>query len=71
MRHKFKTIVILLGLYAAKKTYGLYNSFTTTMKQLTGQDTAPEEVYQKSESEVELANYLGLSSNHMLQLTIF
>jgi len=36
MNHKFKTVVILLGLYAAKKTYGLYNSFASTIKQLTG-----------------------------------
>lgn len=46
--HKFKTIVILLGLYAAKKTYGIYNTFSSTIKQFTGTETEPEEMKPKS-----------------------
>ena len=70
--HKFKTIVILLGLYAAKKTYGIYSTFTSTIKQITGAETAPEEQKPKSESEVAMAAYISQKpQQHMLQLTIF
>jgi hypothetical protein len=68
--HKVKTIVILLGLYAAKKTYGIYNTLSDSFKSITGGDKT-EQVRPDNKSELALTTYLSLNQNHFLQIEIF
>ena len=69
--HKFKTIVILLGLYAAKKTYGIYNTFADTFRQLSGGEKVDADVKSENASEKALSDYLVFNQSHLLQLNIF
>ena len=80
MRHKIKTIVILVGFYVAHKTFGVYKSFKNALNPLAGlQEIGAEEEEKKeaawqsqeTQSQAQVKQYLKADGMHLLQLKVF
>lgn len=79
IRHKIKTIVVLLGFYAAHKTFGVYKSLKNALNPLAGlqelgvdeDQTEPSAPAQVNLEQEKVKAYLKSDPLHLLQLKIF
>ena len=75
-RHKLKSIVVILGLYGAHKTFGVYKSLKSALnplsdlQQLDNDDQAAP-AHQPSQEANQLKAYLERDAMHLLQVKVF